>query len=201
MNKALQGNEPPRAQAFSENDAFAYYEKMEAPERAQFSSHAIFGTLMADDTPHLIKRYNLYRVVRNQSSKAVSTDDEPIEVAVADIQLGSRLNGHNGVVHGGIISLLFDDAMGWGYEALARSRGTSMDQPDCPVIVTANLNIDYRSPLPSGSSAVIRVFYNGTEGRKVYFSARMESHDGSVIYSEAKALFVILKSKPDDMIL
>ena len=31
---------------------------------------------------------------------------------------GRKLNGHGGIVHGGVLSLLFDKAMGWVYECL-----------------------------------------------------------------------------------
>ena len=108
-------------------------------------------------------------------------------------QLGNKVNGHKGIVHGGIISLIFDDAMGWGYEALL------MSDPDLDAdptkIVTANLNIDYRAPLMAESRAVVRVYYVRSEGRKIYFRARLESHDGETLYAEATSLFVKLRKE------
>jgi acyl-coenzyme A thioesterase PaaI-like protein len=52
------------------------------------------------------------------------------------IKFGAALNGHPGVVHGGITALLFDNTFGWLF--FARS---------IPVGVTANLNINYRAPV------------------------------------------------------
>jgi acyl-coenzyme A thioesterase PaaI-like protein len=37
------------------------------------------------------------------------------EVIIANISLGNRLNGHTGIVHGGILALLLDDLMGFGF--------------------------------------------------------------------------------------
>mmetsp|Transcript_5676 Transcript_5676/g.10679 ORF Transcript_5676/g.10679 Transcript_5676/m.10679 type:complete len:441 (+) Transcript_5676:99-1421(+) len=127
------------------------------------------------------------------------------ELTVVDLKLGKKLNGHGGIVHGGIISLLFDEAMGWAHEclddriALRRARkngksGSGDGQNDAPppptIVVTANLAVDFRAPFREGSEAVVRVYHDGTEGRKIYFSAVLESLDGRVVFAEAKSLFV-----------
>jgi len=31
---------------------------------------------------------------------------------------GGKLNGHGGIMHGRLLSLLFDEAMGWAYKCL-----------------------------------------------------------------------------------
>ena len=62
-------------------------------------------------------------------------------------------------------------------------------------IVTANLNIDYRAPLTEESRAAVRVYYVRSEGRKLYFRARLESHDGTILYAEATSLFVKLRKE------
>jgi acyl-coenzyme A thioesterase PaaI-like protein len=81
------------------------------------------------------------------------------------------------------------------YQAMGLSQGKSFGDEDFPIVVTANLTVNYRSPLPAGSDVVIRVRHEKTEGRKIYVSARMESHDGSVLYSEATALFITVKKQ------
>ncbi|KAL7465831.1 hypothetical protein ACHAXS_006143, partial [Conticribra weissflogii] len=121
------------------------------------------------------------------------------ELIVVDLKLGTKLNGHGGIVHGGIISLLFDEAMGWAHECLddrialrrARKNGGNESPPPPPtIVVTANLVVDFRAPFREGSEAVVRVYHDGTEGRKIYFSAVLESLDGRVVFAEAKSLFV-----------
>lgn len=155
----------------------------------------------------MIERYDMYRCVPPSADEAgagggdVDVDDEygdadaKMEVAVADMRVGRRLDGHGGVVHGGIACLLFDDAMGWGFEALVLSererRGE--DGGDIPVVVTANLNVDFRHPLPADSDAVLRVYHDRTDRRKLFMSARLESRDGKVLNSKATSLFIVLK--------
>jgi acyl-coenzyme A thioesterase PaaI-like protein len=109
--------------------------------------------------------------------------------------VGRKLNGHGGIVHGGILSLLFDEAMGWAYECLRHEGGEEDDRIDrtsLATAVTANLTVDYRAPFPEGSDAVIRVRHYDSEGRKIYFAATLESKDGGVTYAEARSLFVIV---------
>ena len=172
-----------------------YYERVHPPDRSQTESHAIFGPLLGEGR---IERYNFYRRVHVDNAKLQSNHNsvegaEPIEVAVGDVQLGNKVNGHEGIVHGGIISLIFDDAMGWGYEALLMS-DPDLDA-DMAKIVTANLNIDYRAPLMEDSRAVVRVYYVRSEGRKIYFRARLESHGGEILFAEATSLFVKLRKE------
>lgn len=181
-----------------------YFEKMREPSRNFSESHAIFGALRK---PGHVERYITYRRVpvpnslddtsKNENG-VVSVDTTSSEVCVSDIRIGEQLNGHNGIVHGGIISLMLDDAFGWGYEAMCLIQGFTYDDAhngDLPFVVTANLSVNYRAPLPAGSNAVIRVRHEKTDGRKIYFSSRMESHDGSVLYSEATALFITVKKE------
>jgi acyl-coenzyme A thioesterase PaaI-like protein len=171
-----------------------YYEKMQDPPPNFAENHAILGALLK---PGYIERYNAYRRVPVLSSaqEIVGIDTVSKEVCVADIRIGEKLNGHTGIVHGGIISLMLDDTFGWGYQAMGLSQGKSFGDEDFPIVVTANLTVNYRSPLPAGSDVVIRVRHEKTEGRKIYVSARMESHDGSVLYSEATALFITVKKQ------
>lgn len=49
------------------------------------------------------------------------------------VQFGNALNGHPGVVHGGIISMMFDNCFGWVFLASKLNPG-----------FTANLNVNFR---------------------------------------------------------
>jgi hypothetical protein len=50
------------------------------------------------------------------------------------IQFGNEINGHKGIVHGGITALLFDNTFGWVFFARGMAVG-----------VTANLSVNFRS--------------------------------------------------------
>lgn len=200
-----------------------YYYKLLDPSgvfrTSLVDSHAIFGALCGDG---LIERYNVYRRVLlkykqpnndngddndagNITREITANSSSPRmhdELTVVDLKLGGRLNGHGGIVHGGIISLIFDEAMGWAHECLEEqiseennaleNDAKDITSPKSPssIVVTANLNVDFRAPLFENSEVIVRVYHDGTVGRKIYFSAVLESLDGSVVFAEAKSLFI-----------
>ena len=144
------------------------YHRMPLPERGQEENgHAIFGLLLGTD---MIESYDIFR--RPEKSHD--------NVIIAYVKFGDRVDGHPGVVHGGILSLCFDDAMGFAYEAL----GVSM-------AVTANLNVDYRAPVPAGTNVRISAQLERREGRKLFWKAQMTSIDKTVLYAEASSLYII----------
>lgn len=163
-----------------------YYKRMnpnDVDRTSLMESHAIFGPLWGEG---LIERYHVYKRINTSNELPQSLR----ELTVVDLKVGKKLNGHDGIIHGGIISLLFDEAMGWAYECLQQQ-----DQIDSTgmIIVTANLTVNFRAPFLAGSEAVIRVYHNETKGRKFYFSSRLESNDGSVVFAEASSLFVLVR--------
>jgi acyl-coenzyme A thioesterase PaaI-like protein len=145
------------------------YQQMEIPDRAQVPGHALFGVLIGKD---LIESYEVY--------KRPQEDTESENVLVVLVKFGTRLDGHSGVVHGGILSLIFDDALGFGYEAL----GVHM-------AVTANLKVDFRAPVPAGAKVRVDAQLEYREGRKLFWKAQMTSLDKSILYAEATSLYIV----------
>ena len=74
-------------------------------------THALFGTLRGDG---MIERYDVHRRVHAISLvKDVNEEASNLkEIIVIDLEMGHKLNGHDKIVHGGIISLLTDKGMG-----------------------------------------------------------------------------------------
>ncbi|KAK2799901.1 hypothetical protein FQN50_008293 [Emmonsiellopsis sp. PD_5] len=103
---------------------------------------------------------------------------------VAMLYLGSDVSGHPGLVHGGLLATILD-------ESLARCCFPALPNG---IGVTANLNIDYRSPAPAGSFFVLRAETTKVEGRKAWVEGRIETlpDEGQepVVVAEAKALFI-----------
>ena len=149
-------------------------------------NHAIFETLFGSG---LIERFDVYRVDVDEPSPYRSGT----QILSINIKLGNRLNGHPKIIHGGIISLLFDEAMGWARGVYSHFSTKSREDK---MYVTANLNIDYRSPLRENCEVIMRVFFeqSDSDSAKVKLRGIIESRDGS-IFAESTGLFVHARSK------
>ena len=98
--------------------------------------------------------------------------------------LGSDLCGHPGIVHGGFLATICDEGMArCCFGALPNKIG-----------MTANLNINYRNPVPAASFVVLRAKTTKVEGRKAWVEGRLETLVGDgetpVVLVEASALFI-----------
>ncbi|KAJ5185451.1 Thioesterase superfamily [Penicillium cf. griseofulvum] len=98
--------------------------------------------------------------------------------------LGGDVCGHQGIIHGGLLATLLD-------EGLARCCFPALPNK---VGVTANLNIDYRSPAMANQYVALRAETVKVEGRKAWVEGRIETLpvDGKepLVLVEAKALFI-----------
>eukprot|EP00588_Corethron_pennatum_P025243 CAMPEP_0194315850 /NCGR_PEP_ID=MMETSP0171-20130528/12630_1 /TAXON_ID=218684 /ORGANISM="Corethron pennatum, Strain L29A3" /LENGTH=250 /DNA_ID=CAMNT_0039071831 /DNA_START=28 /DNA_END=777 /DNA_ORIENTATION=+ len=142
--------------------------------------HAIHGSLRKDS---LVERFLVYKNLTFTSPHSLLEGQhvEGAEIVLVDARLGNKLNGHVNIVHGGISSLLFDEAFGHAFFVVGNMR----------IGFTANLNVNFRSPLPANTDVVIRVYLDRIEkSRKIFLKARMESSDGSILYADATALFI-----------
>jgi len=199
-------------------DPIISYEKMNWPLETKDDSnheavpppnHAIHGALGGNER---IRRFDVYRRIddvveldsERDKSHGLTTGSTDIgeEVVKVEIEVGSELDGHNGIVHGGITALLFDESMGWGCEEvrrrmllsspslslsettpknLSKHPKSSKNIAEGAMVVTAKLDVNYRRPFISSSSTsgthsavTIRVYHERTEGRKIYLRGEME---------------------------
>jgi acyl-coenzyme A thioesterase PaaI-like protein len=150
--------------------------------------HAVFGTLLA---PGLVERYNVYTspVLQEHAGSDDASALFDQELVVADIYFGKRINGHEGIVHGGIAALFFDDVFGFGCYQVMRALNNGKTRK----AYTANLSTNYRKPLEENTRVVLRVKLTKVEGRKMSMYATLTSSDGSVVYSDATALYIIAR--------
>ncbi|XP_069806888.1 acyl-coenzyme A thioesterase THEM4-like isoform X1 [Dendropsophus ebraccatus] len=93
-------------------------------------------------------------------------------------QPGPYLEGPPGYAHGGCIATIIDSTAGAGAVYT------------CGSVMTANLNITYHKPIPLGCTLFVDSHVNKIEGRKVYSSCHIQSHDGVILHAEATALFI-----------
>lgn len=105
---------------------------------------------------------------------------------VSVFHIGVQLYGHPGFVHGGLLTVMFD-------EAFARCVSTSFRSG---LGMTANLNVDFRKPALPDRLYVLRAETVKVEGRKAWVEGTLTSlppvGDTSepVMVAEGKALFV-----------
>jgi len=175
------------------------FEKVKTPNKNSAKGHAIFDTLAGET---LIESYEIYRPKtattpppaenENESGNGNENDDKSQSrlVLVATVDFGNNLNGHGGIVHGGIQSMMFDDVFGWGCNEVIDSS---------KVYVTANLSVNFRKPVMEGSKTKIEIYLEKQEGRKYFWKAKMLGKDGSsgeeVLYADATSLYILLKDK------
>ncbi|HXY91850.1 MAG TPA: PaaI family thioesterase [Acidimicrobiia bacterium] len=83
--------------------------------------------------------------------------------------------GAGDAVHGGQVTLLFDEMLGGVAGTAAASR-------------TASLTVHYRSLTPMGTELAVEGWVDRVEGRKIYVRGRLL--DGDRVCAEAEGLFV-----------
>lgn len=98
--------------------------------------------------------------------------------------LGSDLCGHPGIVHGGFLATMLD-------EGLARCCFGALPNK---IGMTANLNINYRSPAQADAFVVLKATTTKVEGRKAWVEGRIETLVGEGetprVLADATALFI-----------
>ncbi|XP_028326827.1 acyl-coenzyme A thioesterase THEM4 [Gouania willdenowi] len=104
--------------------------------------------------------------------------NEAEQRCVGIFQAGHLLEGPPGHVHGGAIATMIDTVTG--------THATFLSGP----VMTAYLNINYRSPIPLGSTVLIESLMDKKEGRKTFLLCNVTSTDGSKLHTETTALFV-----------
>ncbi|XP_063734088.1 acyl-coenzyme A thioesterase THEM4 isoform X2 [Eleginops maclovinus] len=101
---------------------------------------------------------------------------------VCVLQAGHLLEGPPGHVHGGAIATMIDTVTG--------THATILSGP----VMTANLNINYRRPIPLGSTVLLESSLEKKEGRKTFITCRVTSTDGSKLHTETSALFLSISA-------
>ena len=96
------------------------------------------------------------------------------------LKLGSGVNGHVDICHGGFVSLLMDEAI-----------GTAVDyvRPPDKSTMTAYLKVDYKKPIPAPGAVLCRAWVERIEGRKIYGSGTVEDGEGTIM-ATGEALFL-----------
>ncbi|KAK9895432.1 Thioesterase/thiol ester dehydrase-isomerase [Cystobasidium minutum MCA 4210] len=98
---------------------------------------------------------------------------------IAIMHIGQKMCGHNGIVHGGLLATILDEAIARPAFFMVPNR----------VAMTAYLNVRYKAPTPADTFIVVRVQGDRAEGRKAWASGTISNLDGKVLV-EADSLYV-----------
>ena len=101
---------------------------------------------------------------------------------VGKFTLGPRYQGGGGMLHGGIIAVLLDEAMGKS----CRFRNARA--------VTAEMNIDFVKPIRVDQEITVEAFETAHRGRSLFQWAEIRDAEG-VLLARGRARFVILGEK------
>ncbi len=95
--------------------------------------------------------------------------------------------GYEGIVHGGIIASIFDDAMAW---AVRQTIGGWA--------VTGEMSVRYLRPVKEGNEYTVEGRVSKQSGRRIATAAAMTGADGKKV-AEATALFIKMPAGRDEM--
>ena len=109
---------------------------------------------------------------------AFEQDDERQRI-VGRFQLGDEYQGGSGFLHGGIIALLLDEAMG----KASRFCGEH--------VVTADLRVEYLRPIRVDQEIVVEGFVARRDGRQLYHEGEIRNAAGNVL-ARGQGRFVII---------
>ncbi|KAJ7434862.1 Thioesterase/thiol ester dehydrase-isomerase [Mycena latifolia] len=109
--------------------------------------------------PGKLALFPLARVKRDESA------------AVTFLHVGRGLCGHDGIVHGGLLATLLDEALG---------RNAISNLPE-KFGVTATLTLKYRAPTRADQFIIIKTELVDVKGRKVVVKGHVEDAEGTLL--------------------
>ncbi|KAI1505746.1 thioesterase superfamily protein [Biscogniauxia marginata] len=114
---------------------------------------------------------------------------ERIDHVKTFLTLGSGLNGHAGICHGGLVTTILDEVIGL---LIPINKGrNAIPNTD---YMTAYLNTTFFRPVPTSTTILAQARIVRAEGRKYYTEATIENKDGEVL-ARADALYVGRRSR------
>lgn len=105
------------------------------------------------------------------------------EEVVVETEIDPAFEGFPGHAHGGVIAALLDEAAGW---ACSTQEGS--------LLLTAELKVSYRRPVPGGAQITVRGWVSGRKGKAWVGASRIEDQQGTVL-ATAEGLFVAVPDR------
>jgi uncharacterized protein (TIGR00369 family) len=105
--------------------------------------------------------------------------DDARQRIVGRFRLGEEYQGGSGFLHGGIIALLLDEAMGKAARFHAENA------------VTAELRVEYKKPIRANTDIVVEGFVTRRDGRQLYHKGEIRNEAGDLL-ARGEGRFVIV---------
>ena len=105
--------------------------------------------------------------------------DDARQRIVGRFRLGEEYQGGSGFLHGGIIALLLDEAMGKASRFHAEHA------------VTAELRVEYKKPIRANMEIVVEGFVTRRDGRQLYHEGEIRNEAGDLL-ARGEGRFVII---------
>ncbi|KAF2792595.1 hypothetical protein K505DRAFT_362777 [Melanomma pulvis-pyrius CBS 109.77] len=111
------------------------------------------------------------------------------------VDLGTGLNGHPNICHGGFVATMLDEVFG---VLITLNLAKKMEKPRMEGsqlnAFTAYLNTNYKKPVPTPGVLLITASFVKQERNKIYVSGTVEDGNGT-IFSTAEGMFIETKTK------
>ncbi len=104
----------------------------------------------------------------------------PDDRAVAQVNIPEKFAGYPGVVHGGMVAALLDEAMA----KICLAKGG--------MAVTGRMNLEYKKPVHTQNEYIVSGIIDNDKGRILECSAKLADTNGR-IHAKASAVFVRVK--------
>lgn len=168
---AIQMFDNPRLQAFHSSIRGTYL--------PQGSGKGTGGTFcgVTLQTPDTISAWQLF-----YQASSTSPDSQPANI-ISIMKLGSGVNGHNDTCHGGFLSVLLDEVIGYAGQ---------FERPKGKTTMTAYLNTQYKRPIWTPGIVLCRAWIDRKEGRKLFGRGTIEDGEGNVM-ATGEALFLVVE--------
>ncbi|KAK2831937.1 hypothetical protein FQN49_007016 [Arthroderma sp. PD_2] len=174
------------------NQSYQTVETLCRKPKSQTGEDIFFASTINTPTtiPHLLTLQRKTNLVTSPPSKAPSLpappaqwpkipSSQPADIVNLLYFAEPGVNGHPGIVHGGVISTLLDELM--SLSIAAHIPGFDFDNPDkFGRLYTLQLDTRFKQPVRAGAHAVLRTWCIGNEGRKWWVRAQLVQEENPI---------------------
>ncbi|CAG8980265.1 hypothetical protein HYALB_00010267 [Hymenoscyphus albidus] len=139
------------------------------------TTSTLMGKTLSTDSTIIAKQ--IFQKLPEPGSKKEFTE------AICLFRLGGDIDGHHNTAHGGFLSVLMDEILGYAIES---------ETPKGKATMTAYLKVDYKKPVRTPGIVLARGVVLKKEGKKLWLKGTIENGEG-VPYATGEALFVVVE--------